>query len=190
MRATGREGQQSGACAHVRFGSSRLCENLHERRTRSIVFSIVFPRWRSSVFLVFRLTKSRRTFYAQSESRGFHTASRTSPFRGKARKVCNRRILSVPARSGGGRLTERTPAVQPRRRERVKVPLSSPSSAASATSGNGPSPTFPQVVCCAIHGVAEREHAYVGTERCYRAADVAAEGQRQRLAKGALAFAD
>jgi len=35
-----------------------------------------------------------------------------------------RRILSVPARSGGGRLTERTPAVQPTRRERVKVPLS------------------------------------------------------------------
>jgi len=70
------------------------------------------------------------------------------------------------------------------------MPLSSPSSAASATSGNGPSPTFLQVVCCAIHGVAEREHANVGTERRYRAADVGAEGQRQRLAKGALAFAD
>ena len=70
------------------------------------------------------------------------------------------------------------------------MPLSSPSSAASATSGNGPSLTFLQVVCCAIHGVAEREHANVGTERRYRAADVGAEGQRQRLAKGALAFAD
>src|SRR6516162_10357839 len=34
----------------------------------------------------------------------------------------NRRILLVPARSGGGRLTERTPAVQRRRRERLKVP--------------------------------------------------------------------
>ena len=34
-----------------------------------------------------------------------------------------RRILPVPARSGGGRLAERTPAVQPRRRERVKLPL-------------------------------------------------------------------
>ena len=73
---------------------------------------------------------------------------------------------------------------------RPELPLSSPSSAASATSGNGPSPTFLQVVCCAIHGVAEREHANVGTERRYRAADVGAEGQRQRLAKGALAFAD
>ena len=38
----------------------------------------------------------------------------------------NRRILPVPARSSGGRLTERTPAVQPRRRERVKVPRSRP----------------------------------------------------------------
>src|SRR6516165_12112187 len=37
-----------------------------------------------------------------------------------------RRILPVPARSGGGRLTELTPAVQPRRRERVKVPLRRP----------------------------------------------------------------
>jgi hypothetical protein len=33
----------------------------------------------------------------------------------------NRRILPIPARSGGGRLTERTPAVQPRQREQVKV---------------------------------------------------------------------
>jgi hypothetical protein len=32
------------------------------------------------------------------------------------------RILPVPARSGGGRLTERIPAIQPRRGERVKVP--------------------------------------------------------------------
>src|SRR6516162_11661957 len=38
--------------------------------------------------------------------------------------VCYRRILSVPARSGGGRLTERIPAIPPRLRERVKVPLS------------------------------------------------------------------
>src|SRR5262249_11670049 len=37
----------------------------------------------------------------------------------------HRRILPVPARSSGGRLTERTPVVQSRRRERVKVPHSS-----------------------------------------------------------------
>jgi hypothetical protein len=35
-----------------------------------------------------------------------------------------RRILPIPACSGGGRLTERTPAIQPSRQERVKVPLS------------------------------------------------------------------
>src|SRR6516162_6134873 len=37
-----------------------------------------------------------------------------------------RRILSVPARSGGGRPTERIPAIPPRLRERVKVPQSGP----------------------------------------------------------------
>jgi len=47
---------------------------------------------------------------------------RTFAFRGEGGKVWNRRNLPVPARSGGGRLTERTPAVQPRWRERVKVP--------------------------------------------------------------------
>jgi hypothetical protein len=36
----------------------------------------------------------------------------------------NRRTLPVPACSGEGRLSERTPAVQPRRQERVKVPRS------------------------------------------------------------------
>jgi hypothetical protein len=44
----------------------------------------------------------------------------------------DRRILLIPARSGRGRLTERTPAVPPRRRERLKVPLSRPSRARSA----------------------------------------------------------
>ena len=39
-------------------------------------------------------------------------------------RVWFRRILSVPVRSGGGRLTERILAVPPRLRERVKVPLS------------------------------------------------------------------
>jgi len=41
---------------------ARLCENMHERRARSIVFFIVFPH---SGFLFFRLTKSRKIFYAQ-----------------------------------------------------------------------------------------------------------------------------
>src|SRR5215470_3724646 len=47
-----------------------------------------------------------------------------------------------------------------------------------------------EVVCCAIHSVTEREHVNIGTERGHRAADVGAEGQRQRLAEAALAFAD
>ena len=37
-----------------------------------------------------------------------------------------RRILPVPGRSRGGRLIERIPAVQPRRRQRLKVPLIGP----------------------------------------------------------------
>ena len=49
------------------------------------------------------------------------------PVLGEDGKVLFRRILPVPARSGGGRLTERTPAVQPRWRERVKVPHFRPS---------------------------------------------------------------
>jgi hypothetical protein len=45
------------------------------------------------------------------------------------RHISTLRILPIPARSGGGRLTERTPAAQPRRRERVKVPQTGPLSA-------------------------------------------------------------
>src|SRR6516162_10361791 len=61
-------------CVNDGIGA-RPCENMHERRTCSIAFSIVFPLYRFSVLLFFRLTKSRKIFYAQSESRGFHTAS-------------------------------------------------------------------------------------------------------------------
>ena len=43
------------------------------------------------------------------------------------------------------------------------------------------------VVCRAVHGVAEREHADAGAERRHRAADVGAERQRQRLAHPAFA---
>jgi len=37
-----------------------------------------------------------------------------------------RRIVSIPARFGEGRLTERTPAVQPRRRELIFMPIADP----------------------------------------------------------------
>ena len=50
----------------------------------------------------------------------------TCPQHVTSASVRSRRILPVPARFGGGRLTERTPAVQPRRREGVKVPLKRP----------------------------------------------------------------
>src|SRR5262249_6983092 len=53
----------------------RLCENAQEPTTRRIVFSIaLFPIAATALFLI-RLTKSRRTFYAQIECLCFHTAS-------------------------------------------------------------------------------------------------------------------
>jgi hypothetical protein len=56
----------------------------------------------------------------------------------------NRRIIPVPARSGGGRLTERTPAVQPRRREWVKVPLKRPCRRDRGTARSGGKSPFVQ----------------------------------------------
>jgi hypothetical protein len=52
-------------------------------------------------------------------------------YSGEEREGLNRRILPVPARSGGGRLTERTLAIQPWPPEWVKVPLSGPCSDAA-----------------------------------------------------------
>jgi hypothetical protein len=53
--------------------------------------------------------------------------------------VSLRRIFPIPARSGGGRLTERTPAVQPRRPEPLFMTLrrhrTGPPAAAKARSG-------------------------------------------------------
>jgi hypothetical protein len=51
-----------------------------------------------------------------------------------------RRILPVPARSGGGRLTERTPAVQPRPGEPLLMPLKRPSRSARELAQLGPGP--------------------------------------------------
>ena len=53
---------------------------------------------------------------------GTPAEGRTSLFWSEGGKVRNRRTLPVPARSGGGRLIERTPAVQPKQQERVKMP--------------------------------------------------------------------
>src|SRR6516165_2738188 len=57
--------------------------------------------------------------------------------------LVHRRILPVPPRSGGGRLTERTPAVQPRRRERVKVPHTRRSQSPSGWPRLGRNASFP-----------------------------------------------
>jgi len=51
-----------------------------------------------------------------------------------------RRILPVPTRSGGGRLTERTPAVQPRPGEPLLMPLKRPSRSARELAQLGPGP--------------------------------------------------
>jgi hypothetical protein len=54
---------------------SKPCENVRERRTRRIVFSIAFFRQPLPELLVLRLKKSKRTFYAQIERGSFRTAS-------------------------------------------------------------------------------------------------------------------
>jgi len=51
------------------------CKNVHEPRKRRSVFSIAFFGQPSPELLVFILTKSRRTFYAQIERGSFRTVS-------------------------------------------------------------------------------------------------------------------
>jgi hypothetical protein len=63
----------------------RLCENLHERKTRSIIFSIAFPHSGRQCSYFFRLAKSREIFYTQPERRGFHTPSVESGLFGESR---------------------------------------------------------------------------------------------------------
>jgi hypothetical protein len=60
-------------CQGVRY-RPRPCENVREPRKRRTVFSIAFFGWPSPALLVFRLTKLRRTFYAQIERASFRTA--------------------------------------------------------------------------------------------------------------------
>src|SRR5262252_6868068 len=57
---------------------AHLCENAQEPTRRRILFTIVlFPTAATALFL-FRLTKSRRTFYVQIECLCFHAASTLS----------------------------------------------------------------------------------------------------------------
>jgi len=83
---------------------ARLCENTQEPTSRRIVSSIaLFPIAATALF-VFRLTKSRRIFYAQIERLCFHTASGITrrrqrlserPLTGQQRSLAFCRLISA-----------------------------------------------------------------------------------------------
>src|SRR6516225_6895225 len=52
-----------------------LCENAHEPTRWRIIFSIALFPIAATARVLFRLTKLRKIFYAQSERRRFHTTS-------------------------------------------------------------------------------------------------------------------
>jgi hypothetical protein len=59
----------------------RPCENAREPRTRSIVFSLVFLRCRSSVFFVFRADDIEKDFLCAIRELGFlHSLAPTQSF--------------------------------------------------------------------------------------------------------------
>src|SRR6516164_2587217 len=76
--------------ANGRYGA-RLCEKTQEPTRRRIVFSIALRQIAATALFLFRLTKSRRTFYAQIECRCFPTASGISPIR----RVVSHRLQSA-----------------------------------------------------------------------------------------------
>jgi hypothetical protein len=57
---------------------AHLCENTQEPTRRRIIFSIALSQIVATTIIVFRLTKSRRIFYAKIECLCFHTASTPS----------------------------------------------------------------------------------------------------------------
>jgi hypothetical protein len=62
------------ASGNDRKGAS-LCENVRKPRMRRMVFLYSLLPIAPAKFLVFKLTKSRRTFYAHDERLSFRTAS-------------------------------------------------------------------------------------------------------------------
>src|SRR6516162_3229719 len=70
------------ASGNDRKGAS-LCENVRKPRMRRMVFLYSLLPIAPAKFLVFKLTKSRRTFYAHDERLSFRTAS--------GMKSCSRR---------------------------------------------------------------------------------------------------
>src|SRR5215469_773042 len=92
------------------YGAS-LCENAQEPTRRRIVFSIALFLIAATALFLFRLMKSRRTFYAQIECLRFHTVS-VEP--------CH--SISVPRAAGIGTRSRRwRPNPRPSRRD-VQVP--------------------------------------------------------------------
>src|SRR5262249_28111345 len=57
-----------------RCSCPRLCKNAQEPTMRRIVFSIAHFLIAATALFLFRLTKSRKTFYVQVECLCFHTA--------------------------------------------------------------------------------------------------------------------
>src|SRR5262244_907706 len=76
----------------------RLCKNAQEPTMRRIVFSIAHFLIAATALFLFRLTKSRKTFYVQVECLCFHTAWPQSGHSGLAPP-----LPEAPARAGGGR---------------------------------------------------------------------------------------
>src|SRR4029077_18676243 len=62
---------QDSSCAH---GGVHRCEKAQEPARRRIVFSMALLPIAATALFVFRLTKSRRTFYARIECLCFHAA--------------------------------------------------------------------------------------------------------------------
>ena len=82
----------------------RPCENMRVPRNRRIVFSIAFFGQPPPTFLVFRLTKLRRTFYAQIERASFRTAwtlSGHSAFSAGTTLLAAKPSSTAGSRSGG-----------------------------------------------------------------------------------------
>src|SRR5262249_62005672 len=76
VRRTAAFGALHSVADHAAYGRRcpRLCKNAQEPTMRRIVFSIAHFLIAATALFLFRLTKSRKTFYVQVECLCFHTA--------------------------------------------------------------------------------------------------------------------
>jgi hypothetical protein len=86
----------------------RPCENAREPRTRSIVFSLVFLRWRSSVFFVFRADDIEKDFLCAIRELGFLHSLAPLPSSPDALRPAQREDTAYVSRLGGGSDTAST----------------------------------------------------------------------------------